>query len=722
METCVTRVRIITKAIRLFSLAAACLLAQGAWADYVQLPMIEADGAQLVPTDFKLESSDIIEVKFKTGSDVSTTQNIFCNRGGANKNTFTAFLLSGAPCWHYGSTQHAKNADKNVTANTIYVTKCNGATGEWWVNGVEQENPQTPETFVPGGPLAFFSSYSSGDATGTGYNGGNNNAEITFYYAKVWASGGTELKHHLVPAYDTAFSDAKKKFGLLDIVPTTPVFYENVGSRVFKWVGDGNIVWTGATSTLISDSANWFGDSGSMVFVSDAVATLASDWTAALGDGKMKMKEDGAKVTLDIGAANTLSLTNHFYVGANDATVEIVSGTVTNVLDQNFYIGNEGGAYSGATLEVEDAALVTKGSVVVGNGGGASDNAFVAKGGASVYANMINVGVNVGTNNLFLVQGGAVVESYSGFEIGTTSGTNNEFRVTGSGTKFTQSATASVVSYIGKGANSVSNRFVVADGALAVFNRILCIGTGSSYGNLFRVESGGIVTNANVFLGHNNGAKYGECARAEVVGEGSEWKTAYFAVINGTDDAQKSHECFVGKGGTLNVNNSLSFVGNGNRLVVDDATVNIGASLFTTNTQEGVTGASGTTIKIGGARASITCNQLNGADASFEGSEVIEFVIPEDGWATAPFTPYFGFKIPSGVTLRIDADSVKAYLRAHPSGGTVPLMQVRRSGSTLTVEDLAALSANLPSNCELVNDSGVLSCRIKAPGLTIIFK
>ena len=706
------------------ALAATCLLAHGAWADYVQLPMIEADGGQLVPTNFKLDSSDIIEVKFKTGSDLSGNQNIFCNRKDSTHNAFTFFLIAGTPRWDYGATASQNSADAVAEADTTYVIKCNGATGEWMVNGVRQEAAYpTPATFTTGGPLAFFSSYSSGDATGTTYTGGNNNAKVTFYYAKIWASDGTTLRHHLVPACDTAFSVATKKYGLLDIVPAMSVFYENIGSRAFKFAGDANIVWMGSATTLLSDSANWFGNSGSMVFVSDASATLASDWTAALGDGKMKMKADGAKVTLDIGAANTLSLTNHFYVGVNDATVEIVSGTVTNALDQNFYVGNEGGGYNGTTLDVAGATLVTKGSIVVGNGGGASDNAFVANEGSSVYADKINVGVGIGTNNLFLVQGGAEAECYSGFEIGKNYGTNNELRVTGRGTQFSQSRTETANSYIGLGSSSVSNRMVVADHATAYFGRALLVGAGCSHG-LLQIESGGIVTNkGQVYIGHNNGAKNGKSARVVVTGEGSEWSTWNCFMINGTGDDSDAHELFVGDGANF-VANNLSFSGNGNRLVVSNATATT-AYLYTTNRAENVVGAENTTIRIEGANAKLTATHLNGTDRSFFASDIIEFVIPPNGWNEAPFSPSLNsISIPSGVTLRVDADSVKAYLKANPAGGTIPLMRVRTGGSPdIAVEDMAALSANLPNGCSLVNESGVLSVKIKSSlGFIISFR
>ena len=390
---------------------------------------------------------------------------------------------------------------------------------------------------------------------------------------------------------------------------------------------------------------------------------------------------------------------DHYSLGGHGSTNE-VSGGSSLTFDTTFTLGSVEAGYrghhdnlfrlSGGTLAARNPNVA--GTLYVANNGAVHDNFFLAENGATVTVYAVSVGIN--------------------------STTNNTMRLTGRGTRLTQVPSSGPTSWIGNGAGSVSNRFVVADGAVAVFNRTMCIGTGSSIGNLFRVEAGGIVTNANVYFGHNNGGKKGECARSEVVGAGSEWKTGNLYVLNATDDASKAHELFVGDGGSLKAY-SLRFFGKGNRFVVDDATAVIDSTLFTTNAGEGVTYGSDTSIKISGARASITCNQLNGADAGFEGSEVVEFVIPPNGWNVAPFAPYRGFKIPSGLTLRIDADSVKAYLKANPTGGTVPLMRVRNATS-ITVEDMPALSANLPQGCELVNAGGVLSVRIKAITPTVL--
>ena len=142
-----------------------------------------------------------------------------------------------------------------------------------------------------------------------------------------------------------------------------------------------------------------------------------------------------------------------------------------------------------------------------------------------------------------------------------------------------------------------------------------------------------------------------------------------------------------------------------------------------TNKAETVTGASGSTVRIAGANAKLTTSFINGNDKAFSGSEVVEFVVPENGWESAPSTINQAFPIRSGVTLTLDAASVKAYVKAHPEGGTVPLIYTGSASRAITIEDATALAANLPDGCSLVNEKGLLSVKMPKPGgLTIIFR
>ena len=229
-----------TKAIRL-ALCAAAMGAAGAKAEYVQLPAIQSTGAQYVQTDFKLASSDAVEVKYATGSTTSGNQNLFCNREAWNKNSFTLFANSGkTPRWDYDGVGTEKSGITTNTAYTAYVVNVDGNTGKWTVNGVEQTGKsQTPATFTPGGPLVFLASYGSGSSSAATFTGSPAYyASVTFCYAKIWGSDGT-LKHHFVPAEDTDYTNEKERYGLLDIALATPKFYKNRGSAAFVPAANG---------------------------------------------------------------------------------------------------------------------------------------------------------------------------------------------------------------------------------------------------------------------------------------------------------------------------------------------------------------------------------------------------------------------------------------------------------------------------------------------------
>lgn len=456
---------------------------------------------------------------------------------------------------------------------------------------------------------------------------------------------------------------------------------------IFENVQDG-----GTTNSIVADNQSHYGMS---LVVTGSSTKFVSSFESRVKSGtypETRFKVlDGAE-----------AVGPHFYFGGYNSTNEI-SGGASLKFDDTINCGvcpNSGPGFNnlltvnGATLSALDPS--SKGTLYVGNGSVAYDNLILAENGATIDVFALSIGINAATNN--------------------------EMRVTGSGTKFTQVATTTAAtSYIGNGASSVSNRLVVADRAIAEFNRVLCIGTGGSVGGTLRIENGGVVTNKSiVYIGHNNSVTNGRSARVVVTGEGSEWtSTGWQYLINSTGDAANAHEIFVGDGAKFK--GKLGFSGVGNRLVVSNATVTLD-NLMTTNTAESCTGASGSTIRIAGADAKLTTSSLNGGDKGFAGSEVIEFVIPETGWAEAPFRANVAFTIHTGVKLTLDADSVKAYVKANPNGGKVPLMYTGGANRAITIEDATALAANLPSNCELVNASGVLSCRIKAPGLTIIFK
>ncbi len=119
---------------------------------------------------------------------------------------------------------------------------------------------------------------------------------------------------------------------------------------------------------------------------------------------------------------------------------------------------------------------------------------------------------------------------------------------------------------------------------------------------------------------------------------------------------------------------------------------------------------SNNTVRVMGENASVTVYGIALEDAA----AVFEFAIPEDGWSVAPFQSTVEFTIPSDFKLKLDEDALKIYrarLRANKQmRGTVPLMRAAYTfAKTITVDDMEALSANLPEGCSLVNEGGVLS-------------
>lgn len=248
-----------TKTIRL-ALCAAAIGAVSAQAEYVQLDALQSGGEQYVQTDFKLDSRDAVEVKYRTSQMITGNQWMFCNRNAFSDKTFGLFVNSSTgPRWDYGE-EKANSQYSNVknAICTLYVVNVNGNTGKWTVNGVEQTGKsQTPATFTPGGPLVFLAGYSDGTTSPVT---AENYARVTFFYAKIWGSDGT-LKHYLVPAENTDYADEKERYGLLDIADPDSAnwkFYPNKGSaalivavtetedvygNAISYDGDGSLYW-----------------------------------------------------------------------------------------------------------------------------------------------------------------------------------------------------------------------------------------------------------------------------------------------------------------------------------------------------------------------------------------------------------------------------------------------------------------------------------------------
>ena len=383
-----------------------------------------------------------------------------------------------------------------------------------------------------------------------------------------------------------------------------------------------------------------------------------------------------------------------------------------------------GGRY--ATNEVSGAASLTAASaILVGcfastaashsyNYGNYHDVLMVS-GGSTLTGGALYVGhgflkSSAGSHdNHLLVSGGSTV-SVSTFNLGTSGPNyNNTVEVSGEGTTFTASGKTMLGTDSSTSAATGTphdNAFIVSEGATATLNGTTDIGCGGT-NNAFIVRSGAklSVPGNYIYLGYHD-SNAGAKSRVEATGAGTEAAFGNLDVRNNTGDASLAHQVIVSDGALLTANR-LTFNGPGNMIAISNATVSVVNNLWTSS-------GSGTIFRFSGAVASLSASGINDTNKSILGSPVFEYTIPESGWATAPLRFNTVFTVPSDVTLRVDAESVKSYLKANPRGGTVPLMTTGSSSRAITVADMDALSAILPDGCSLVNESGVLSLKIKS--------
>lgn len=287
------------------------------------------------------------------------------------------------------------------------------------------------------------------------------------------------------------------------------------------------------------------------------------------------------------------------------------------------------------------------------------------------------------------------------------------------------------------------NKFLFDGGALVYGAKFVISAQAGSTNNTMLIRSGATATaTTDILLGGlsigdaaNNYKAYGAKGRVEVVGTGTSLTCGRELVIrNGTDDVANAHELFVGDGATVsagfsNNNGGMRLIGLGNKIVVSNATLTvknlwINGSAYNYPATSTVYPATNSTFHIVGANANVTVNSLRGIitpgdNAKILGAPIFEFVIPEGGWSSAPFVIKEAFTISDDTRIKIDEDSVKAFARA--GGRTVPLIATDSSSKLITA-DLTKISADLPANCSLVNENGVLSAKISQNGLTIIFK
>lgn len=394
------------------------------------------------------------------------------------------------------------------------------------------------------------------------------------------------------------------------------------------------------------------------------------------------------------------SKTNTVQTLGNTTDMKIVASGENTTLVASFTLSVRTGLHLKNKAKAQGAKFTIAGS----------DNEFLVESGASLTGDWVYVGYGNNTNDILRASG---------------EGTTINSRLVVGGDAMTQKT---------KGNTAILENGATMAGSGAHHVHVNIAGTG----NTMSIRSGAKATvNYDVLLGgksmydgHNNANIYGECGRLEVVGAGTSLTAGrHFLIRNGTGDASKAQELFIGDGATVTTSssNGLRIFGDGNKVIISNGTLNIN-HVFNpngTSVQSGSTiikyAATNTTIRIEGANAGMTAKYIRDLDDNqkLAGAPIFEFAIPESGWATAPVVFKEAFSISDDTRIRLDADALKAFLKA--GGGTVPLIATDSASKAITA-DLTKISADLPEGCELTNKDGVIFVTAKPAGLVIFVR
>ncbi len=234
-------------------------------AGYDYLSYLKATGTQWINTTFVPACDDRIETSMNFNS-LDKNQALWCARGGQNDHTFTGFMLSKRFRFDHNSGTGTTLGPTVVTGHD-YTIIANGSSLEVTIDGTTYSSKMPSGTFTVGGPIALFSSYSSGVNNNHG-----NYARYQLYYLRVYAADGT-LKRNFVPA-------RRRIDGLLGVVDrVTGGFYSNSGTGEFE---AGSVVQEGEDVV----------QPGELHVVVPAGETVQNSTVSF--DGSMKVVKEGA--------------------------------------------------------------------------------------------------------------------------------------------------------------------------------------------------------------------------------------------------------------------------------------------------------------------------------------------------------------------------------------------------------------------------------------------
>ena len=394
---------------------------------------------------------------------------------------------------------------------------------------------------------------------------------------------------------------------------------------------------------------------------------------------------------------------------ANGATVSVTESLIIGAGAQLAPHGAYAGAWHDNLLTVSDATI-SGDSLLVGHGqssntGAPYNNTIIAEDGATVSFTSVIVGCGAAaTNNSIRATDSGTTLSATTMKVGTRTGA-------ATGTLYATLPATNNTAIVENGVSaSVKTTTIGAGGnALVVRSGATFEGTSGGTVQLLSDMTDAMITTAGGAIG----------SRIEVTGGTLHYLNDLKIGTQNATNHVYGHEVFVGAGGSLS-EKPIYFYGVGDRLVVSNGTVDISGLYM------GHSGGNHNTVRIIGESAFVKTAgwTVDGKATTFE------FAIPETPWEDAPFRITDNFTIPADFTLLIDDAALKTCRNRMKAQGmshvTIPLMQAKTNAEvakTITIADMTALSANLPDGCSLVNQSGVLSLKVKAGnGLSIFVR
>ena len=453
MKTCETRVRITTKAIRLLLLAAACLLAHGAYA------AVWTGGA-----------SGTLDNTANWDGDITTSTMMFKNDATVTLSADTTALQAFSDSTEYSADTERfnRNVVFNLNGHTLWTTNSAYSGSHYWrtrgstftfqggtFKNIQANGVTTNSVCLDNGGLSFgttlvatgsgtefISSYESRGLYGSNPGTSFKLLDGAAAYGSKFAFGGTHCMNEVSGGSSLSFNTALLVGGVGTVT----------GSHNNNY---------GIHDVLLSVTGGGTRISGNDLYVGHGFKSDKTGYENGNRDNAM-LVGDGAAVTV----SGTMRLGSY---GPNTNNVLTVTGAETTLFASSAYVGvgnatsDAVGAPRGNALIVTDGASAAFSAMNIGYGSAASaDNRLEISGGATCFVNGNTTIGRAGTNNTLSVKSGA-----------------------------TMATAASGAVYLGTEGTSFGSRIEVDGGTLNITNQLSVGKSGYAVSNVLSVVNGG---------------------------------------------------------------------------------------------------------------------------------------------------------------------------------------------------------------------------------------